>query len=171
VSRLDSAIRRLTAQKLTLEHAARLISDLPGPAIELGLGNGRTYDHLRSLLPSRDIYIFDRQVAAHPDCIPDEAHLFLGDFSDTLPTANTRICAPVAFAHLDIGTGEKQASMALASAIAPLVAPLLADGAIVVSDQPLEGEPWKPEPLPDGIAEGRIHLYRKSAQEPSATAL
>ena len=31
-----------------------------GPVIELGLGNGRTYDHLRERLPGRRIIAFDR---------------------------------------------------------------------------------------------------------------
>jgi len=53
VSRLDSFIRRLEAQRACLDHAAGLIGGLDGVVLELGLGNGRTYDHLRSLFPSR----------------------------------------------------------------------------------------------------------------------
>ena len=47
MSRLDSVIRRLTSQKLALEWAADIIRHLDGAVLELGLGNGRTYDHLR----------------------------------------------------------------------------------------------------------------------------
>ena len=53
VSRLDSFIRRLQAQRACLEVAIARIADLPGPVLEFGLGNGRTYDHLRELLPTR----------------------------------------------------------------------------------------------------------------------
>ena len=51
MSRLDSFIRRLEAQRACLALAAGRIGGLPGPVLELGLGNGRTYDHLRELLP------------------------------------------------------------------------------------------------------------------------
>ncbi|MBM3542582.1 MAG: hypothetical protein FJX51_11085, partial [Alphaproteobacteria bacterium] len=68
MSRLDSFIRRLQAQRACLDHAAMLVRDLPGPVLEFGLGNGRTYDHLRETFPGREIFAFDRQVAAHPDC-------------------------------------------------------------------------------------------------------
>ena len=102
MSRLDSAIRRLTAQRSCLEHAAALVADLPGPILELGLGNGRTYDHLCEMLPDREIFVFERKVAAHPDCVPDESHLLLGDFLDTLPQALDRVGRPAALAHADI---------------------------------------------------------------------
>ena len=85
MSRLDSFIRRLQAQRACLEMAAGLIDGVAGPVLEFGLGNGRTYDHLREVLPAREIYVFDRQIAAHPDCIPDDEHMFLGELHDTLP--------------------------------------------------------------------------------------
>src|SRR6202022_2543720 len=47
VSRLDSFIRRLKAQRACLDLAAGLVRGLDGEILELGLGNGRTYDHLR----------------------------------------------------------------------------------------------------------------------------
>lgn len=160
MSRLDSAIRRLQAQKLSLEWAVSAIEGRSGNAIELGLGNGRTFDHLRSMMPDRPFYVFDRQIAAHPDCIPAEDRVFLGDFRETLLRARQQLGPSVLLAHLDIGTGEKQASIALAAQIAPLVDALLADGAVAVSDQPVNLPRWNAVPLPDGISPGRIHLYR-----------
>ncbi len=74
MSRLDSAIRRLQAQRACLDAAAALVAGLPGPVLELGLGNGRTYDHLREILPAREIFVFERRIAAHPASIPDERH-------------------------------------------------------------------------------------------------
>ena len=85
MSRLDSAIRRLQAQRSCLDDAARRIAGLPGIVFELGLGNGRTYDHLREVLPDREIYVFERRVAAHPDCVPPDDKLFLGNVEETLP--------------------------------------------------------------------------------------
>ena len=60
VSRLDSFIRRLQAQRACLDMAAGLIADIDGLVLELGLGNGRTYDHLRETLPGREIYVCER---------------------------------------------------------------------------------------------------------------
>ncbi len=81
------------AQRACLDHAARLIAALPGPVLELGLGNGRTYDHLRTLLPEREIFVFERALAADLPALPDAAHLVLGDFRDTLPAARARLGA------------------------------------------------------------------------------
>ncbi len=164
MSRLDSAIRRLEAQRLCLDHAVELVRDLPGIVVELGLGNGRTFDHLRERLPAREILVFDRQVDAHPDCVPDPAHLVLGDFRETLPAAMARWRGAVALAHADTGTGDKAASVALAAIIAPAVAAMLAPGGIAVSDQPLPDPMLRPCPLPPGVAEGRYYLY--AAVEP-----
>ncbi|MEO1225422.1 MAG: class I SAM-dependent methyltransferase [Pseudomonadota bacterium] len=91
MSRLDSFIRRMKAQRACLDWAAQAIADLPGPVFELGLGNGRTYDHLREILPSRDIYVFEQVIKAHPNCIPPDDRLFLGDAIEQLPVARDRL--------------------------------------------------------------------------------
>jgi hypothetical protein len=171
VSRLDSFIRRLEAQRACLDRAAALIGDIaggvpggvPGPVLEFGLGNGRTFDHLRTLLPGRDIFVFERKVAAHPDCIPAADRLILGDVRETLPAARARFAASAALAHLDIATGEAATSRALATSLAPLIAPLMREGAIIVSESPLDVACWRVLPLPDGVRPGRYHLYRVAA--------
>jgi hypothetical protein len=160
VSRLDSFIRRLAAQRASLDLAARLVAELPGPVLELGLGQGRTYDHLRSLLPGREMFVFERAASLPPELLPDAAHLILGDFRDSLAAAAARIGAPAALAHCDIGSGDAAASRALAAAVAPLLAPLMAPGAIVLGDQPMAQPGWTALPLPSGVAIGRYHLYR-----------
>ncbi len=161
MSRLDSAIRRLEAQRDCLQLAAGLIAELPGPVVELGLGNGRTYDHLRTLLPNREIFVFDRHIAAHPDCIPDDDHALIGDFRDTLPQAAETIGAPAVLAHCDTGSGDREATRALADWLGAPLDALLAGGAVIASDQSLHVEGWQPLGLPEGVAEGRYHLYRK----------
>ncbi len=160
MSRLDSFIRRICAQRDCLNAAARLAADLPGPVLELGLGNGRTYDHLREIMPDREIYVFDRRIAAHPACIPDPEHMLLGDIHETLPAAGARISAPAALAHCDIGTGEKTAALELAAWLAPVLDPLLATGAIIVSDQRLMAPGWSPLPLPEGVPSQRYFFAR-----------
>ena len=122
MSRLDSFIRRLEAQRACLDNAAQLIAAVPGNVLEFGLGNGRTYDHLREQLRGRDIYVFERKVAAHPDCIPPADRLFLGDFLDSLPKAIAQLGQETALANLDIGSGDEAASKQLARAMLPFVA-------------------------------------------------
>lgn len=161
MTRLDSAIRRLEAQRACLDRAAALIRGVPGPVLELGLGNGRTYDHLRARLPGRDIFVFERAPAAHPDCTPPEDRLIVGDFLDTL--RQVRLPAPAALVHADIGTGDKEASLALAKALAPLLPRLTTPGAILAADQPMPLPGWTEEPLPEGVAPGRYRLYRRPA--------
>ena len=161
MSRLDSFIRRLEAQRACLDLAAALVADLPGPVIELGLGNGRTYDHLRQLCPGREIFVCERRVAAHPDCIPPARFLLLGDMRETLPAAQALLAGRVALAHLDPATGDVAASLAMAREVAPLVVPLLRIGAVLVSEPALSVPALAALPLPDGVAPSRYHLYRR----------
>jgi hypothetical protein len=160
MSRLDSFIRRLEAQRACLDIAAAHIADLPGPVLELGLGNGRTFDHLRGLLPEREIFVFEREVNAHPDCIPDPGHLILGDLRMTLPQAGRHLPGPAALVHSDIGTGDPARNAAVASWLADALPPLLADRAWVVSDQPLAARALTPQTPPRGIVRDRYFLYR-----------
>ncbi|MDJ0958669.1 MAG: class I SAM-dependent methyltransferase [Arenicellales bacterium] len=160
MSRLDSFIRRMQAQRACLNWAGRAISDLPGPVLELGLGNGRTYDHLREILPNREIYVFERCVVAHPDCIPPRNRLFIGELTDTLPTAAAKLGQVAAMAHADLGTGVAEANAELANTIGPLLARLVAPGGIVISDQALAVPGWVSLPEPEDVMSGRYFLYR-----------
>ncbi|MEZ5648561.1 MAG: class I SAM-dependent methyltransferase [Alphaproteobacteria bacterium] len=160
MTRLDSVIRRLQAQRDAIDYAVALIDKTAGPVLELGLGNGRTYDHLRYRFPRREIYAFDRQVAAHPDCIPAQPYLFLGDLTETLVQAKSRLRVPAALAHCDVGSGDEAATRAVSIAIAPLLRPLLAPGAIVISDQPMTFKNAETLSLPETIPAARIFLWR-----------
>ncbi|MBV8506007.1 MAG: hypothetical protein JOZ11_09405 [Alphaproteobacteria bacterium] len=161
MSRLDSFIRRLEAQRACLELAADLIADLEGEVLELGLGNGRTYDHLRKLFPHRKIYVCERTVAAHPDCVPPSQLLLLGDMRETLPAVRARLAERVVLAHLDPANGEIAASKALADQIAPLIVPLLRLNGVLVSEPAITAEQLSALPLPGGIEPGRYNLYRR----------
>jgi hypothetical protein len=161
VSRLDSFIRRLKAQRACLDLAASLVRHLPGDVLELGLGNGRTYDHLRQLFPDRKIYVCERALAAHPDCIPATELLLLGDMRETLPGARAHLEGRIALAHLDPGTGDVAASRALADELAPLIAPLLRPDGVLVSEPALTARGLSALPLPDGVEAGRYNLYRR----------
>ena len=60
MSRLNSMMRRLAAQADGIEWSLDHIKDVPGDVLEMGLGNGRTYDHLRELIKDRRIFVMDR---------------------------------------------------------------------------------------------------------------
>jgi S-adenosyl-L-methionine methyltransferase len=161
VSRLDSFIRRLEAQRACLELAADLIAGLDGEVLELGLGNGRTYDHLRKLFPHRKIYVCERAVAAHPDCVPPSALLLLGDMRETLSAVRARLADRVVLAHLDPGNGEIAASKALADQLTPLIVPLLQLNGVLVSEPAVTADQLSALSLPSGIEPGRYNLYRR----------
>ena len=160
MSRLDSAIRRLMAQRACLDLAARLVDRVPGHVLELGLGNGRTYDHLRERFPDREIFVFEKKISAHPSCIPDDGHLFLGDVLEELPAVTERFRGAVVLIHADIGSGVTEDNRRLAARLSPLLMPLLAPGALVVSDQEMALPAAFPVALPDGVSPGRYHMVR-----------
>ncbi len=162
MSRLESNIERLLAQRDCLDLLCAQIEGVRGPVIELGLGNGRTFDHLRTRLPEREIFVFERQPAAHPDCTPDAEHLIVGDFFDTLPAGQSFLPAPAALLHSDIGTGDGARNARLAAWIAEVIPPLVAAGGYVASDQPLSDTRLVPIALPDTVVPGRYHLFRRA---------
>jgi S-adenosyl-L-methionine methyltransferase len=167
MSRLDSFIRRLEAQRACLDMAAQLVCGLDGPLLELGLGNGRTYDHLRELFPGRQIFVCERRVAAHPQCIPRAEFLLLGDMRETLAMVRGRLEGRVVLAHLDPGTGDLEASRTLAHQLSPLVAPLLRSEGVLVSEPQIDFPGLVHLTLPPGVAPGRYHLYRRVISQSS----
>jgi hypothetical protein len=160
MSRLDSFIRRLEAQRACLAEAVRLVGGIDGFVLELGLGNGRTYDHLREICPTREIYVFDRQVLAHPDCIPPADHLFLGEILETLPQARARLGAGAAVVHTDVGTGDEASNKRLAAALAPLIRSIMRPSGVVISDQQMTAPGLAPAPLPEDVKPGRYFINR-----------
>jgi len=66
-------------------------------------------------------------------------------------------------AHCDIGTGDAALTADLAAFVGPALGPLLAPGAVIAADQPLAIPGCRRVALPEGVAEGRYHLFRKDA--------
>ncbi|MBV8766521.1 MAG: hypothetical protein JO137_09430 [Hyphomicrobiales bacterium] len=162
MSRLDSFIRRMQAQRLLIDHAARAIADLDGPVLELGLGNGRTYHHLREKLPRRRIIAFDIKVTAQPDSIPAAEDLVLGDIKET---ARGFVGIGAALVHSDLGSGIPDRDRETLSWLPRLVPTLLAPSGLVLSDLALDDPRLLPQPLPEGVAERRYHMYVRSGGE------
>ncbi|UYN94870.1 MAG: hypothetical protein KIT25_23100 [Enhydrobacter sp.] len=160
MSRLDSFIARMQAQRDCLNFLKPHVDRMPGPIVDVGLGNGRTYDHLRELFPRRDIYVFERKVAAHPDCIPPADRLFLGEAQETIPAAAQRLGATAALVHTDLGTGDHEANMAMAGWLGPALDLLVRPQGFVVANQPLAVSRWSRLADPPGVARDRYFLYR-----------
>jgi S-adenosyl-L-methionine methyltransferase len=159
VTRLDGAIARLSAQRALIDWACASLP--PGPVLELGLGNGRTYDHLRArLAPGRAIHAFERAVAAHPDCVPPSGFLHLGDMRDTLPRWAKTHGRVAALAHADIGDGHAAGTAAFAALLARELPACLAPGALVLSDQILDDPALAAFDPPVEMPAGRYRCYR-----------
>ena len=160
-SRLDLFVDRMVSQRACLDHAAREIADLPGPVFELGLGNGRTYHHMRHILGGRDIFVFERAVASHPDSTPPEDKVLLGDVFDTLPAAHARFGATAALIHADLGGHDAAKNDIFAKKISPYVAPLLAVGGLMVASDRMYFDNLVEQPLPKDAVPGRCFIYRR----------
>jgi hypothetical protein len=160
MSRLDSFIVRMQAQRDCLNFLKSAVDSLQGPILEVGLGNGRTYDHLRDLFPKRDIYVFERQVAAHPDCIPPANCLFLGDARESLRDAARQLGPSAALIHTDLGTGDHAANVAMGHWLGPALDALAAPGGWILANQALDVARWRRQPEPPGVPRDRYFLYK-----------
>lgn len=159
MSRLDSFIRRLTAQRDILNHVHADLSLPEGrPVMEIGLGNGRTFNHLRELFPDRRIVAFDRAMGAHASSVPDEDNLVIGEISDT---AQAYIGVDAALVHADIGTGYPEKDAVTLTWLPQLVAGMLGQNGVAVSGLPLDDERLAPLAVPASVPENRYFLYRK----------
>lgn len=158
MSRLDSFIRRLSAQRDILNHV-HADMDLPvGPVMEIGLGNGRTFNHLRELFPDRRIVAFDRAMGAHASSVPDEKDMVIGEIAQT---AQAYLGIEAALVHADIGTGYPEKDAVTLTWLPQLVAGMLAEGGVAISGLPLEEKTLNPLPVPASVPTDRYFLYRK----------
>jgi hypothetical protein len=158
MSRLDSFIGRVTAQRDILNHIVAEVAAMEGPVMELGLGNGRTYDHLRECLPGRRIIAFDRALAAHGSSTPAAENLVIGEIRETAAAFQGMEAALV---HADIGTGYADRDAITLTWLPDLAARLLRPGGIAASGLPLDHPELQPLPIPPSVPEGRYFLYRR----------
>jgi len=93
--------------------------------------------------------------------VPPPEMLILGDMRETLTASRDRLGGRVACAHFDVGTGDAVANRALAAELTPRIVPLLRAGAVLASDPAIDCPELELLPLPDGVAPGRYHLYRR----------
>lgn len=152
---LERMIARFVTQRECIDFAARIVNGLPGAVLEIGLGKGRTADHIRQAFQGREIIAFDRSIHCDSDLVPGRQSLYLGDFRETLPRVHGRLGRGAAVAHADIGSGNEEVDAGLVDDIAPMIAALVRQGGIVLSDRsmPLDLPRWRRLPLPAAAVE------------------
>lgn len=160
MSRLESFIRRMLAQRDCINLAAEMIADVPGVVWEFGLGNARSYDHLRETFPDREVYVFDLEPYAPVEFRPPADRLIVGDVRRTVPREVERNRGKVALLHYDVGTGHRPDDLALAAELSRAIPPAMAPGGIAMGVYALTLEGAEQLPLPDGISQGRYFIYR-----------
>lgn len=143
------------SQRASLERASALITQLPGPALQIGWGDGVAYDHLHEILRRRELFVFDRTIAAPAEAPPAAEQRILGDPAETLPQAWERWRREAALAYLNF-----PAPARIAAEWAPLVAPLLRPGAVVIAETAIELPGWEVVAAPESARDAREHLYR-----------
>jgi len=159
MSRLDSFIRRMSAQRDVLNHVAEgLALPATGAILEIGLGNGRTFHHLREKFPGRRIVAFDRALGAHSSSTPPPEDLILGEIAET---AKAFAGQGAALVHADIGTGYDDRDAVTLTWLPGIVASALGAGGIAVSGLPLDHPALEPLALPATVDSDRYFLYRR----------
>lgn len=159
MSRLDTFINRMSAQRDILNHVARDLG-LPqeGEVLEVGLGNGRTYSHLRELFPERRVIAFDRAMNAHRTAAPHEDDFVVGEINETgLKFAGSG----AALVHADIGTGYEDKDAITLSWLPQMIVDMLRSGGYAVSGLPLVHSQLDELPRLPSVNEGRYFMYRK----------
>lgn len=161
MSRLDLFIDRMVSQRACLNHAAALTKELKGPVFELGLGNGRTYHHMCEIIPVREIYVFERAIAPHPDSTPPKDRVLLGDVFETLPQALDTFGATARLIHADLGGHNAEKNDIFARKVSPLIEPLLAKGGLMVSSDRMYFDDLTEIDLPEDAVQGRCFIYQR----------
>lgn len=157
MSRLDSILRRLAAQRDGLAWAIAQLDQIEGAVLDMGLGNGRTYDHLREHITDRRILVIDRVLQCHKSCIPPESDFLQGEAAPMLQQL-ARTGPQIALAHYDFGFGDEEKDIAEAAKLSPSIADVMAPKGLIVSGQPLVG--FEALTGPDTIAPDRYKFYR-----------
>ena len=157
MSRLESMMRRLAAQKTGLEWCVEQIKSITGDFVEIGLGNGRSYDHLREIAPDKKIWVLDRILQCHPSCVPPKDSFLQGEANEVMTQMKSDNIG-ISLAHYDFGIGVKDKDEAEAAALSPLIKDIMVKDGLLMSCQPLVG--FTQIEGPAEIPTGRYYFYK-----------
>lgn len=167
MSRLDRFILRLEAQRLLLNSACAEITAQHRPAdgviVELGLGNGRTYHHLREHLPEFRIVVFEREPTAHPSSTPAAGNLIVGEIEHAVPVFCGRERHRAVLVHADLGNGMEDYDRDIRRWLPGAVLALSHRDALVLTSTRIEHPDLTAEPV-EGLAY-EYYRYRVTAGE------
>lgn len=159
MTELEWAVIRIRAQIQLLDWAAQdLLHDEAPRVLELGLGNGRTYDHLRQRLPKARIDVFDREMKGKLSSRPPDDHFFEGELDETLASYVPK--GETALIHADLGTGDPEHETKIAAMLVDKLPPLARDRCLVISSTELVDDAFAPEPFSDYDRQSRYNAYR-----------
>lgn len=162
MSRLENLIYRFQVQKSHLDRAVRYCSDQKGIVLEIGLGSGRSFDHLREKMSERDIFAFDHRVETHPGCEPAEHERVLGEVMETLPQFAQEHKDQAALIHIDVGSKKFEQDIDRYKSYLPSLKKLLKMGSVIVSDRPFDDPDLLPLPEVEENKNWRYFSYIKS---------
>lgn len=166
MSRLDNFIARMQAQRLLLDDECarlnRLGADFAGPVIELGLGNGRTFDHLRQQLVGRRIVVFERDPRPNERSRPPAADLIVGEIADAAARFVDGHGSIATLVHADLGDGTEVYNEELRGWLPAVCAGLLRSGGRVVTSTELRHQSLQPIAIAAEAARGGYFTYTRS---------
>ena len=141
MSRLDRFILRVTSQRRLLDEIAAELNGqrdtLPGVVCELGLGNGRTYDHMREKITGRRIVVFERDPSPDERSRPPADDLILGEITDTAHRFAREHGRVAALVHADLGNGTAAYDTRIAAWLPDVCLALGRPGTTVLTSTPL----------------------------------
>lgn len=161
MSRLDVLIQRMTAQRECLNFLLQRLAQKKGIVVELGLGSGRTYDHLRENLAGYPIYTFDYAIECHPSCQPPAEFAVLGEIGKTLPPFAAAHEGSAFLIHCDIGSKDPVRDEHLYQSLFPHLHRLSRPGTTFASDRPLSFPGLREIPSPAGAGAWPYYLYER----------
>ncbi len=166
MSRLDDLVRRMQTQRAVLNFAIAKIKseNIDGSIVELGLGSGRTFDHLRENFPGRTLFTFDWEMEATKDCYPEKSQFIKGEIQKTFPKFAMGKNSSCCFMHIDIGTRDRQRDKDLYASLTDSVVAILCDRGLLVSDREFFHSGLEPLDTSSMHVEGWAYfLYRRRA--------
>ncbi|MEZ5730593.1 MAG: class I SAM-dependent methyltransferase [Burkholderiaceae bacterium] len=163
---LERALKRIETQIRLIDWAAALLSErMPPPdcfVVEFGLGNGRTYDHLRARLPVSRIVVLDREMKANPDRRPPDDDFVKGDIAATWRTLAASQPNAASLIHADLGDGTDRYDAVLESWLGEACAALAAPGAIILSSTRVQHPAIVPMQAPFEPLGGHYGVFQRN---------